>query len=148
MKRCLALAAFLAACASGPPAPAGLDTTNESCGWCRMAISEARFAAQIAAPSEEPKFFDDIGCLANYLTGSKAQPRGAVAYVADHRTKAWVRADVALYTLVPSLVTPMGSHLIAHAGAASRDADPDAHGGTPRTPAAVFAPGVPPGGGG
>lgn len=147
MKRVLAAAVLLAGCASGPPAPAALDTKTESCAWCRMAISEARFAGQIVAPSEEPRFFDDIGCLGHYVAGSKTLPTRAVAYVADHRTKAWVRADGALYTVVASLATPMGSHLIAHADAASRDADPDAKGGSPRTPAEVFGPGGPPGGG-
>ena len=37
----------------------------------------------------------------------------------------------AVYTRVPGLETPMGSHVIAHADAASRDQDPDARGGTP-----------------
>jgi copper chaperone NosL len=147
MKRLLALAALLAACASGPPPPATLDTKNESCAWCRMAVSDARFAGQVVAAAEEPLFFDDIGCLAHFLAGAKAEPAGAVAYVADHRTRTWVRADGALYTEVVSLATPMGSHLIAHADAASRDADPEAKGGTPRTPSEVFGPGGRPGGG-
>jgi copper chaperone NosL len=148
MKRALVLAALLAAaCASGPPAPAGLDTKNDTCAWCRMAVSEARFAAQLVAPSEEPRFFDDIGCLAQHLAAQKALPAGAVAYVADHRTRAWVRAGAAVYTNVAALSTPMGSHLLAHADAASRDADADATGGTPRTLAEVFGPGGPPGGG-
>jgi copper chaperone NosL len=103
-----------------------------------MAVSDARTAAQVAAPSEEPKFFDDIGCLARYVAAQKPLPRGAVLYVADHRTRAWVRADQAVFTMVPSLATPMDSHLIAHVDAASRDADPDAKGGAPRTPAEVF----------
>lgn len=147
MRRVLASAALLAACASGPPAPAVLDTRNEACGWCRMAISEVRFAGQLVAPSEEPKFFDDLGCLGHYVRGSKSLPRGAVVYVADHRTRAWVRADAAAFTAVPSLATPMSSHLIAHADAASRDLDPDAKGGLPRTAAEVFGPGGSPGGG-
>jgi copper chaperone NosL len=146
MKRALVLAVLLAACASGPPAPAALDTRNESCAWCRMAVSEVRFAGQIVAPSEEARFFDDIGCLAHFVAGTKAPTPGAMAYVADHRTRTWVRADAALYTEVASLATPMGSHVIAHADAASRDADPDAKGGAPRTPAEVFGPGGPPGG--
>jgi len=147
MKRAVALAAFLTACTTGPPAPAGLDTRNEWCGWCRMAVSEARFAGQIVAPSEEPRFFDDIGCLGRYVEGSKGLPKDAVAYVADHRTRAWVRADAAVYTFVASLTTPMGSHVIAHADAPSRDADPAATGGTPRSAAELFGPGGPPGGG-
>jgi copper chaperone NosL len=147
MRRALAVIGLLAACASGPPPPADLDTRNDSCGWCRMAVSDARFAAQIVAPSEEPRFFDDIGCLGHYLAGSKSLPPGAVVYVADHRTRAWVRSEVAVYTAVPALATPMDSHLIAHADAASRDADPESKGGAPRTAAQVLgAPGSPAGG--
>jgi copper chaperone NosL len=40
----------------------------------------------------------------------------------------------------------MGSHLLAHADAASRDADRDAAGGTPLTAAEVFGAAGPPGG--
>jgi copper chaperone NosL len=134
------------ACSSGPPAPAALDTKNDTCSWCRMAISDVRSAGQLVAPSEEPLFFDDIDCLSRYLAGSRALPKGAVAYVADHRTKAWVRAATATYTSVTSLDTPMASHIMAHADAASRDADSEAKGGTPRTVAEVFGPGGAPGG--
>jgi copper chaperone NosL len=111
-----------------------------------MAVSRAVFASQLVAPGELPRFFDDLGCLADYLKAGKA-PAGAVAYVADHRTKAWVRADRAVYTRVPGLETPMGSHVIAHADAASRDGDTDAREGTPVPAAELFGPvGLPVGG--
>jgi copper chaperone NosL len=142
----LALALF-AACSRGPSAPAALDTKNETCGWCRMAVSDPRFAAQLVAPYEEPRFFDDIGCLATFLKSGGAPAKGQIAYVADHRTKAWVRASLAVYTKKPGLETPMGSGLIAHADAASRDADPDAAGGASAGVRDVFGPnGVPDGG--
>jgi copper chaperone NosL len=143
VKRALACAALLSACSSGPPAPAALDTRNDSCGWCRMAVSDASVAGQIVAPYEEPRFFDDIGCLGHYVRATRDLPKGAVAYVADHRTKAWVRADAAVYTAT-SLATPMGSHLVAHSDVRSRDLDPDARGGIPRTLADVFGPSGPP----
>jgi copper chaperone NosL len=111
-----------------------------------MSISQAGFAGQIVAPSEEPRFFDDIGCLARYVKESQTLPEGAVAFVADHRTREWVRADAAHYTLVASLATPMGSHLVAHRDAASRDADPEARAGAPRSSVEVFGPAGPPGG--
>jgi copper chaperone NosL len=112
-----------------------------------MAVSDVRFAGQLVAPSEEVLFFDDIGCLGSFVAGSMTLPDGAVAYVADHRTGTWVRAGAATYTHVVSVETPMGSHLLAHADPASRDADADAKRGSPRTPAEVFGPGGPPGGG-
>jgi copper chaperone NosL len=138
--------ALAAACGSGDPRPAPLDTRNEPCGFCRMAVSDARFAGQLVAPGELPRFFDDIGCLADYLKGRKA-PAGAVAFVADHRTKVWVRGDRAVYTRVPGLATPMGSHVIAHADAASRDADPEAKTGIAVTATEVFGPRAPLAGG-
>lgn len=145
MKSALALA-LLAGCASGPPAPAELDTRTEACRSCRMAVSEARFAAQIVAPAEEPRFFDDLGCLRDFLRAGGV-PAGSAAYVADHRTREWVDAARAVYTRVPGLPTPMGSHLVAHADATSRDADPLARGGSALGAADVFGDGLPPGGG-
>jgi copper chaperone NosL len=142
----MTLVAF-AACSRGLAPPAALDTKNEMCGWCRMAVSDARFAAQLAAPAEEPRFFDDAGCLTTFLKSGGAPAKGQVAYMADHRTKAWVRAAAAVYTKKPGLATPMSSGIVAHADAASRDADPDAAGGSPVTVRDLFGPnGVPDGG--
>lgn len=109
-----------------------------------MSVSDPRLAAQLAAASEEPKFFDDIGCLRDYLLHAGGRPDGRIAYVADHRTKGWVPATRAFYTKSPRTETPMGSHLIAHADAASRDADPDARGGTPVTATEILGPAGPP----
>lgn len=135
-----------AACSAGPVRPAPLDTKNETCRSCRMAVSDARFAAQLAAPNEEPRFFDDIGCLRDFLKETKSLPKGAIAFVADHRTREWVVAGAALYTKVPGLETPMTSHVIAHVDAASRDADPDARGGASVTVPDVFGAALPTGG--
>lgn len=131
-------AVALTACAGGPPRPAALDTSNEACAWCRMVVSNPRYAAQIVAPGEEPRFFDDVGCLKDYL---KARPaaRDAIAFVADHRTGAWVPAESAFYTRVTGLQTPMGSHIVAHADAASRDQDPEARAGVAVAPGDVGA---------
>lgn len=137
----------LAGCSRGPAAPVALDTKNDRCGWCRMAVSDARFAAQLVSPSEEPRFFDDVGCLAMFLKAGGAPARGQIAFVADHRTKAWVRAAAAVYTKKSGLESPMGSGLVAHADAASRDSDADAAGGAPIPVRNVFGPnGVPDGG--
>ena len=142
----LALAAALLSCTGADAPPGPLDTKNETCRSCRMPVSDARLAAQLAAPGEEPKFFDDIGCLRDYLATEGRAPEGSAVYVADHRTGSWVPGAAALYTRTEGLDTPMGSHLIAHADAASREADPLARGGLPSTPAEIFGSSGPPGG--
>ena len=104
-----------------------------------MAVSDASLASQVVAPGELPLFFDDLGCLANYLAKSTDIPRGAALYVADHRTGDWVAASAATFTRVETLTAPMGSHLVAHASGESRAADPAATEGT----AVAFAAALP-----
>lgn len=128
------------ACASGTPPPAPLDTRNDACRFCRMAVSTQRFAAQLVAPSEEPTFFDDIGCLRDFLKQQGSLPPGTIAYVADHRTGEWVAAAEAIYTKSEAVATPMNSGLIAHRGAASRDQDQAARDGTPVPAADILGP--------
>jgi copper chaperone NosL len=110
-----------------------------------MAVSERRFAAQVAAPAEEPRFFDDLGCLRDWLAAEPALRPQAIAYVADHRTGEWVPAAAAVYTEVQGLETPMGSRLIAHADAASRAADPIAGSGRALIASEVFGATLPEG---
>jgi copper chaperone NosL len=92
-----------------------------------MAIVSTTTAAEIVAPGEEPRLFDDVGCLRDFVAAAPPGP-DAVVFVADHRTGAWVEARHAVYTKT-SLQTPMGSGVVAHADTASRDRDPAARGG-------------------
>ena len=131
------------ACARAEAPPSPLDTKNDLCRFCRMPVSDPHLAAQIAAPGEETKFYDDIGCLRDDLRRSAPPAPGAVAYVADHRTAAWVRASTAVFSRCPALETPMGSHLIAHADAVSREADSACRGGTPLSAGEIFGPTLP-----
>jgi copper chaperone NosL len=131
--RLVAIAALAAApaCGAGLPPPAGWVSGAYQCQFCRMTVVDRTFASQIAVPHDEARFFDDLGCLANYLAKMPAIPPGAALYVADHRTGDWVAAAEAVFTRVPTLTAPMGSHHVAHASEASRAADPAAAGGTP-----------------
>ena len=117
-----------AACSRGPTPAAALDPKNDACANCRMAVSDVHFAAQLVAPREEPRFFDDLGCLRDYLAANPQRPQGTLAYVADHRTGEWVLATSAVYSQGPAIEAPMGSHLMAHATFASREQDPAARG--------------------
>ena len=102
-----ALLAFLVlACA--PAGPVAIDTEHDACHWCRMTISNPRFAAQVLVPGEEPQFFDDLGCL------SSVRPHGEI-YVADYDTGSWIAAERAHFERCSAIDTPMGSHLIARA---------------------------------
>jgi hypothetical protein len=119
----------IAACGTGAPTPARLETGSVACANCRMIVSNAQFAAQIVASGEEPLFFDDLICLSNHRRREAPKP-GAVVYVADHLTSEWVPARRAVFTRTPEVSTPMGGGIIAHSGATARDRDPASRGGT------------------
>ncbi|MEO8680753.1 MAG: nitrous oxide reductase accessory protein NosL [Vicinamibacterales bacterium] len=114
-------------CASGPARPRAIGLGQDACAHCRMVIVSIDTAAQIVAAGEEPRFFDEIGCLRDYLHAN-TPPADATVYVADHRTHEWVDARAAVFTRT-SVSTPMASGVVAHADAASRDADPATHEG-------------------
>ena len=141
----IAAALLLNGCGSEPPLPAALDARGDACAFCRMTVSASDVVAQLVAPGEEPRFFDDVGCLAAFLKAQAHQPDGAIAYVIDHRTRTWVRADRAVYTRVPDLDTPMGSNLVAHSDAESRRADPLTARGSITHVADIFGAGAVPG---
>jgi copper chaperone NosL len=122
-------ATALHGCAPVALEPATIAVGRDTCAHCRMTFVSVATAAQLVAPGDEPLLFDDLACLRDFVAGG-ATPSDAVAFVADHRTSAWVRAADAVFTRT-SLSTPMASGLIAHADAASRDRDQAAATGTP-----------------
>ena len=147
MKRWWWLVPFVMVACAHDAGPAPLDSSNTACGFCRMSVSDKHFAAQIAAPGAEPVFFDDIGCLRDYQKKTGAQiADGAVAFVADHRSGAWVRAVDAVFTRPTRLSTPMGGGLIAHADEESRRQDSEAEGGARVSIQDVFGASGPPAG--
>lgn len=142
---CAALTAILLSACGGPPLPVEVDPKHDACAWCRMGVSDLRTAAQLVAPLEEPKVFDDIGCLRDSLASGETLPEEAVAYVADHRTRRWVLAATAVYVRTPALSTPMSSGIAAWGDSASRASDPALDGAVPSLSATeIFGPAGPP----
>ena len=142
----LLMAVTIACARQATPAP--LDTTNTACHTCRMAVSDVRFAAQIAVPGVEPQFFDDLGCLRDYFKQpGKTLPARAMVFVADHRTGEWVPAASAVFSRASGVSTPMNGGIIAHASEASRQQDAAAAGGTAVSASEIFGPAGPPKGG-
>jgi copper chaperone NosL len=127
----LASVAGAAACRSAGRGPVPLDAGHVNCAYCRMGVTDRRFASQVLVPGDDPRFFDDLGCLGHFLADTADLPAGTRVYVADHRTRTWVAADRAIYTRVESLSASMGSHVIAHESNESLRADAAATDGTP-----------------
>jgi copper chaperone NosL len=125
-----------ASCAAGAAPPETIALGQEACAQCRMVIVSRMTAAQIVAPGEEPRFFDEIGCLRDYLASGRLTGDARI-YVADHRTGDWIDAERAVFTHT-AVSTPMTTGLLAHANEGSRNADAAAHGGEPIAASAIL----------
>ena len=142
ISRTVVLMSLVVVACFGAAAPPAQLQRGETCRWCRMAVSDARFAAQFSAT--EPLFFDDIGCMQHFLRDPKsALDPEAVPYVADHRTKEWIHAEGALYRRCPSVETPMGSHLLAYRDTESAKLDKIVGDCTTVTAAEIFGTSLP-----
>lgn len=102
---------MLVACSSGEIKPAEADQST-LCAGCRMTVSDLRFAGQLVARGEEPRFFDDIGCMRKYFAKHRAEAEWT-PFVTDYRTKKWVDGKNAHYWKCEAIETPMSSHLVA-----------------------------------
>lgn len=97
---------------------APVDIENgDMCSFCRMAISEKQYAAEIVIADESVLKFDDIGCMLRYQKAQGETVKPAAIYVADSETKQWLKADDAYFIRSTSVKTPMGSGIIAYSSA-------------------------------
>lgn len=117
--RSLLLLTSLALAACGPRGPAAIELGQESCGYCRMVVDDARFAAQLISARGKTHVFDSIECMASYDVANEKSgnaPRGR--WVSDFRAPgSWLRAEDALYMQGIRSRSPMGYSLAAFAPA-------------------------------
>jgi len=86
---------------------------SDMCSFCRMAISEKRYAGELIETDGGAKKFDDIGCMLRYIYAQGDAYKPLAVYVADSITKKWLKADEAFFVRSTSVKTPMGSGILA-----------------------------------
>ena len=107
----LAAATLLAACA--PNGPRAIAYGEESCGYCRMTITDPRFGTEARTSTGRVHTFDSIECLAAYVHAADSS-RLREVWVSDfERPGTLVAADSATFWRVGGGVSPMGKGLVA-----------------------------------
>lgn len=100
----------LSACSEDPKTgPVPIKFGRDTCDFCRMIISDPRFAAQVrGGPGHKAYKFDDIGEALVYLSQQPWKDEPAVEiWVMDLDTgKTWLKAKEAQF--VPARISPMG----------------------------------------
>ncbi len=101
-----------AACA---PSPRPIRFGEDACAQCHMLISDPRFAGQLVTRTGKVYTFDDIGCLAAFVS-TGAVPAEDVKAILVHSyvaSDSVLEATGALYLRSDELRSPMASNLAA-----------------------------------
>lgn len=90
---------------------------SDVCAECRMTVLPEGHAAEAVDRQGTVTVFDDPGCLAVFTHDHAKEFRGAVYFVQDFETKAWVEWTKASFVRVDGVPTPMnyGWHAFADA---------------------------------
>ena len=110
--------------ADGPPQ---IVVDRTACSHCSMFVSEPIYAAGYRAGGNEPRVFDDIGCMLDALRRESASPLSI--WLQDAGGRGWIAAADATVVASPQLRTPMGGGLLAYADAEAAEQAAAANGG-------------------
>jgi copper chaperone NosL len=103
---------FLASCQKNMNGPVAI-APEDMCAYCKMAISEKRYAAELIDSEGQAFKFDDIGCMVNFSKNQKNTAKIAAYFVMDFDERQWTKADDAYYVRSSELTTPMNGGIIA-----------------------------------
>jgi len=102
---------FTLACGQAGPQPIRLN--KDACSYCKMTVTHAEFAAQIATVKGRQYVFDDLGCMVSYIKENE-QEKGNEYYVADFvKPESFLNVNEAKFIASDSLRSPMGGNMAA-----------------------------------
>ncbi len=87
-----------------PDGPEPVVWNQQACAHCRMAVGEPAHAAQLITTAGDVRFFDDPGCLLQYV--DQHQPSVHRIWFHEHDGDRWLAAADVGFVPVPT--TPMG----------------------------------------
>jgi copper chaperone NosL len=102
----------MAACGSRSPQPVEIEAAD-MCAQCKMAISEKRYAAEMADIDGNVMKFDNIDCMIRYVSGNDLKDKAAAWFVMDSNGEKWLDARQAFLVKSASIPGPMGSGILA-----------------------------------
>jgi copper chaperone NosL len=122
----LVAAMAIASCAGAEPREFVLH--EDSCDFCRMTITDARYGAQLMLSTGKPQLFDSIDCLVGFVQGTPTAAYRGV-WVSDAAGGGFVAADSATFLRGSAQRGPMGETIAFASIDAAREAQ-RVHGGT------------------
>jgi len=102
---------LLTGCGSAELRPIEL-LPEDACAFCRMAISDKRFASEVITKDGDAIKFDDIGCMLRYRK-ERSNVESAATFVVDFDTREWLKSEEAYFVKSKEFKTPMAGNMVA-----------------------------------
>ncbi len=118
----------MAGCQVEAPRPVSIEA-GEICAFCKMAISQSAYAAQLVDRERNNFKFDDIGCMIRFARTDNRQINVVAYFVMDSVEKRWLEATKATYVKSERSASPMSSGLVAFGDPARAKGFADKNGG-------------------
>ena len=105
------LVALLSACSQKPDE---VHYRSDECAFCKMMITDSRFATQIVMDTGKSIKFDAIECMADYAEENKPELESAKMWVSDFNNPGnWIEVGNANFVKSEVVKSPMGESLLA-----------------------------------
>ena len=109
----IVICSMMATVSCGQPEPKPIRLNKDECASCKMTLTEAPFATQIATIKGRQYVFDDISCMAEF-TKENPQEEGTEFYVADFcKPESFLNVNQARLITSDSLRSPMRGNIAA-----------------------------------
>jgi len=106
-----ALVLLVSACSQEPHE---VHYGSDECAYCKMMITDNRFAAQAVTETGKSIKFDAIECMADYAGEKKVELQSAELWVSDFNNPGeWVNINNAFLIRSEVINSPMGESLLA-----------------------------------
>lgn len=125
----IAALVVLTSCQKRAVEPVAIEA-NEMCSFCRMSISEKRYAAELIDSDGQAYKFDDIGCMANFIKQKRNNASIQATFVMDFDRREWLEAENASYVRSSEFKTPMNGGIVAFKDQSSAQAAATKYRGT------------------
>ncbi len=107
-------------CSASGPEPIALNKDN--CDYCKMTISNIRFATELITSKGRVYKFDDVSCMINYKK-ENSNTASAKYFISDYlEPNALLKADSLFYVSGEEVGSPMGGNIAAFSNSDSAQA--------------------------
>lgn len=110
---------LLSGCGNAAILPVPIDEAVDQCAECKMTVADNQFAAEYFDEAGEVYKFDDMGCLARYVS-EKGLTKGTL-FVRDFDSKEWIQVKDAYFAVSEAIETPMGYGFLSFGKKEDRD---------------------------